>query len=321
MNLGKQVISAGAESVGLFSELATIAAGQRSKMREVMQASCEIQGAATLSDGQAQQKALYDEADIRGTQATQSFVEAGATFGSEIIGLAAEGAANKANDVSKVQANLSKAEALETKLNGTTTQKAMVRLDTPGQDPKITGNTHPNKQTAGNKEPEDLSEAVQAKHKLTPEELENFPLSLKEENGDMRDFERFTDDEKAALNHRISNPNSKKSIALRKQVKNAVKRYQLQVDSNSAKATRVGSFSKDIVRAANLTAKGFLDALEIKQIQQDEADVKLKESQARYLSDTNGSLMRQAGDVSSNLTNHIQNINQARKEMFESNRA
>ena len=308
MNLGTQVISAGAASVGLFSELARLTADQRSKLREVMEASCEIQGSATLADGTAQKAALDQEADIRGTMASQSFAEAGTTLGGELASHAMEAKIGSSKESNLSQNNLKFAEGFESTLNGTKSNDAVIRLNTPAETemlPMVASKT---------------ASVTKKSKEYSAEELEGKEFSLTDSYGKMKDPTALEDHDKALFEHLLGKKGSPELELLRKQVTKSVKLYRTQTDSVSSKQGRVGEQMKHIIRAGGAVGKGLLD-LNIKACQTIEANEKLTESTARYLSDTNGSLLRQSGEVAGNLTNHIQNINQALKGMFDSNQA
>jgi len=316
MNLGKQEISAGAASVELFSRLAALTADQRTKLREVMQASCEIQGQATLADGQAQQNALNQEADIRGNMAVQSFVEMGSTIGSEAAGALIDHKTGSSVEAKTSQRNLKLAEAWETRLTGKKPADVVIKQD--GGD--VSTSNFPGKK-AGDVE---MKEVPKKTVKVDAEEVEPLlqEIRIKDEEGNMLDCNspQFTPRHQAAIDKAVTAPDSPTLKKLLKQARQGVKRYRSQTDSTGQAQQRNSQQFKDIVRALGTAGKGSVDFM-IKHCQNLEAEQKLVESQQRYLSDTNGSLMRQAGDVAGNLTNHIQNIHQAQKEMYESNRA
>lgn len=314
MNLGKQEISAGAASVELFSRLAAMTADQRTKLREVMQASCEIQGQATLADGQAQQAALNQEANIRSNSATQSCVEGGSTIFGEIGGAAVDHKIGSSVEAKTSQKNLKLAEGWEARLSGKKPADVVVR-----QEVNVTNKCPDHK-------PSDvaLQEVPKKAVLLSHEEIESTlkDVRVKDENGNMLDpgnRAHLSERQQAAIDQAVTS-GSPTLDKLLKQARKGVKQYRSQTESTGNTQQRKSQQFKDIVRALSLSGKVTTDILSA-QCQTIEANQKLAESQARYLSDTNGTLMRQAGDVAGNLTNHIQNIHQAQKEMYESNRA
>ncbi len=313
MNLGKQEISAGAASVELFSRLAALTAEQRTKLREVMQASSTIQGQATLADGQAQQAALNQEANIRGNMAYQSIVEGGSTIVGEACGAAVDHHVGNTVEAQTSQKNLKLAEGWETRLSGKKPADAVIR-----QEVDVSTHKCPDHKASD----VELQDAPKKNVILTADEVEAElkNVRVKDENGNMLDSTKdLTERQKAAIDQAVT-AGSPALDKLLKQARKGVKQYRSQTESTSNTQQRRSQQFKDIVRALGLSGKVTTDLL-IKNCQNLEADQKLAESQQRYLSDTNGTLMRQASDVAGNLTNHIQNIHQAQKEMYESNRA
>jgi hypothetical protein len=312
MNLGKQEISAGAASVELFSQLAAMTADQRTKLREVMQESCTIQGQATLADGQAQQAALNQEANIRSNMAIQSCVEGGSTIFGEVAGGVIDHKIGSSVEAKTSQKNLKLAEGWETRLSGKKPADVVIR-----QDVDVSTHKCPDHRTSDVELQDAPKKNVQLSHDEVEAELKN--VRIKDSEGNMLDHTQLSERQQAAIDQAVTS-DSPTLNKLMKQARKGVKQYRSQTESTGNKQQRTSQQFKDVVRALSLSGKVTTDLL-IKQCQNTEADMKLAESQQRYLSDTNGTLMRQAGDVAGNLTNHIQNIHQAQKEMYESNRA
>ncbi|HEV7736103.1 MAG TPA: hypothetical protein VGO47_01860, partial [Chlamydiales bacterium] len=267
---------------------------------------------ATLADGQAQQSALNQEANIRGNMAYQSIVEGGSTIAGELGGIAVDSHIGNSAEAQTSQENLKLAESWETRLSGKKPADAVIRQEV----------------NVGDKCADHRASDVQLKDApkktiiLTADEVEAElkNVRVKDEHGNMLDSTKdLTERQKAAIDQAVT-AGSPALDKLLKQARKGVKQYRSQTESTGNTQQRKSQQFKDIVRALSLSGKVTTD-LFIKNYQNIEADQKLAESQQRYLSDTNGTLMRQGSDVAGNLTNHIQNIHQAQKEMYESNRA
>lgn len=308
MNLSQQQISAGAESTGLFARMAVQASELRSQLRDAMGRACTVQGQATYSDGLAQQAALQDEANIRGNSGVQSFVEAGSSAMGEAVGFGLEYHATNSQAAQKTQLNLKRAETWETELKEMSSKKPAVlaRLD-------------------GEPEPLNMAPAK----KLTVDEMKQHIKNVRvtDERGNVVDYDDFAQNNQTAHNAleqvMTSSDDEMKEFAVNqlKEARDAVKKYRKENESAGNSGQHRSQTAKTLFNVVGTSWKAGLDVVNNKNLQMDEADQKLIESQARFLADANGAFTRQADNVAGNMTQHIQSIQQAAKEMYEANRA
>jgi len=310
-NLSKQVISAGAASVGDYTKMAVLLAEQQIALRDTEMKIANAQGTVTQKEADSQQAALEKEGDMRLVSAAQSFTEAGATGLSEAGGHVLEGVIGNKSGAKRSQMNLTRAEQFEQKFNGGN------RSEKNGSLVMQQGAAKPNGALPNEMEMQEIKPKTASKKPTeTPAaEMESREFSLYED-GDVKDLNNMSPEDVALIDHLAKTPDSPRARQVRKQINRAVKLYRTQTEATTSTQSRRSQQAKEIIRGLGTAARGGWD-VQNKNNYTEEAKQKVLETQAKFAADTYSGMFRSDGDMASSLQSQQQELRRGLSQMSD----